>query len=147
MRKVLSIVIVMMAAMVCVSAQARPARQERTQFSEDTSATLKSDRPVREAEAFYPRTSFSYPVDDFQPGVVRVGPRTTYLKEGLRTDEVVRLLGKPASISERSENDVVTSTYEFQRGEGHILIAEFVDGVLVRSRTETREAQTEQADH
>lgn len=130
MRKVLSILVVIMAATVCVSAQARRAQ---TRFSEDKGAALKLDQPASEPEAFHARTSYSYPVDDFKPGVVRVGPRTTYLKEGLRTDEVVRLLGKPASISERSENDVVILTYEFRRGEGHILIAEFVDGVLVRS--------------
>lgn len=143
MRKVLSIMVVMMAAMICVSAQTR---HDRTRYSEDKSATLKLDISLTEAEAFYPHTSYSYPVEDFKPGVVRVGPRTTYLKEGLRTDEVVRVLGNPTSISERTENDIVITTYEFQRGEGHLLIAEFVNGVLVRSRTETRDAQTMQAD-
>ncbi len=142
MRKVLSVLIVINAAMVCVSAQSR---QEPTRFAEDKGATLKVEKPAVEG-AFYPGTSYSYSVDDFKPGVVKVGPRTTYLKEGLRTDEVVRLLGKPASIAERTENDIVVTSYEFQRGEGHILIAEFVDGVLVRSRTETRDAQTVQAD-
>jgi hypothetical protein len=46
--------------------------------------------------------SYSYPADEFKPGVVQVGPRTTYLKEGLTTEEVVRLLGKPSAISERT---------------------------------------------
>ena len=79
--------------------------------------------------------------------MVQVGPRTTYLKEGLRTDEVVRLLGKPAHISERSEHDVVITTYEFQRGEGRILIAEFVSDRLVRSRLDARVEHAVQADH
>ena len=143
MRKLLSIVIVMMAASVWVSAQTGP---ERMKFSENKTATLKRDAAATETEAFYPHTSYSYPVEDFKPGVVQVGPRTTYLKAGLRTDEVVRLLGKPASISERSENEIVITTYEFARGEGRMLIAEFVDGVLVRSREETRVEHPAQAD-
>jgi hypothetical protein len=75
-----------------------------------------------------------------RPGVVRVGPVTTYLKEGLTTEEVLRLLGKPAGISERNANGSSMKTYEFPRGENRILIAEFVNDSLVRSRTETRES-------
>jgi hypothetical protein len=72
-------------------------------------------------------------------GVVRVGPATTYLKEGFTLEEVLRLLGEPASITERqSGNDVVT-TYEFPRGQNRVLIAEFVKGALVSSRVETHE--------
>jgi hypothetical protein len=142
MRKVLGISLFIMAAIVCVSAQKR---QEPARFVEGTSAVLKVDKPAAEAEAFSPRDSYSYSADDFKPGVVKVGPRTTYLKEGLRTDEVIRLLGKPSSISERTEHGVVISTYEFQRGEGRVLIAEFEAGILVRSRTETRDEQTAQA--
>jgi hypothetical protein len=139
MRKVLGIALVIMAAVVFVSAQKR---QEPARYVEGTSATLKVEKPATEAEALSPRTSYSYPVDDFKPGVVKVGPRTTYLKEGLRTDEVIRLLGKPISIAERTENDVVIATYEFQRGEARVLIAEFEGGLLVRSRVETRDEQT-----
>jgi hypothetical protein len=139
MRKVLGIALVIMATMVCVSAQKR---QAPARYVEGASANLKVDKPASEAEAFSPRTSYSYPVDDFKPGVVKVGPRTTYLKAGLRTDEVIRVLGKPISISERTENDVVITTYEFQRGEGRVLIAEFEGGLLVRSRTETRDEET-----
>ncbi len=72
-------------------------------------------------------------------GVVRVGPSVTYLKEGFSLEEVLRLLGEPAAVSEhQSGNDVVT-TYEFPRGQNRFLIADFVRGQLVRSRTETRE--------
>jgi hypothetical protein len=142
MYKVFSIAIVIMAAMIGVSAQVR---QDRIKYSEDKSVTLKLGLSGP-TEAIYPGTSYSYSVDDFKPGVVRVGPRTTYLKEGLSTDEVVRLLGKPTSISERSEQDVVITVYEFRRGEGHFLLAEFVGGVLLRSWSETRDAEPVQAD-
>jgi hypothetical protein len=144
MQKVLGIVIVVMAAMVCVSAQAK---QDGVRYTGHNGTILKLNAPATETDAFYPHTSYSYPVEDFKPGVVQVGPRTTYLKEGLRTDEVVRLLGKPARVSERSENDVVITTYEFHRGEGRILIAEFVSDILVRSRLEARVENTVQADH
>lgn len=142
MRKLFTIAVIVISAMGCASAQARP---DRTGYADATGARLKAD-VVAETEAFYPHTSYSYPVVDFKPGVVRVGPRTTYLREGLTTDEVLRLLGKPASISERSENGVVVTTYEFQRGEGRVIIAEFVGGVLVRSRTETSGEGVVQAD-
>ena len=71
-------------------------------------------------------------------GVVQLGPRTTYLKEGLSTEDVLRVLGRPAAVSERKENDLVVTTYEFSRSGGRVLVAEFVGGTLVRSRTETR---------
>jgi hypothetical protein len=142
MRKVFGIVIISLAAMVCVAAQTT---QDRTKYAEDKGATLRLGIPAT-TEAFRPATSYNYSVDDFKPGVVKVGPRTTYLKEGLRTDEVVRLLGKPTSTSERTESELVITTYEFKRAEGHFLMAEFVSGVLVRSWTEVRDPQTPQAD-
>lgn len=70
--------------------------------------------------------------------VVRVGPRTTYLKEGLSTEDVMRLLGRPAEVSERLERGAVRVSYVFERGEGRVLVAEFADGLLVSSRVETR---------
>lgn len=71
-------------------------------------------------------------------GIVRVGPSTTYLKEGFSLEEVLRLLGEPAAISERHDGNEFITTYEFPRGQNRILIAEFVNGALVRSRTENR---------
>jgi hypothetical protein len=68
--------------------------------------------------------------------VVRVGPTTTYLKNGLRIDEVVRLLGKPTSVSERLEGNRLLSTYTFSRSEGRVFVAEFENGVLFDSRLE-----------
>lgn len=73
-----------------------------------------------------------------KPGVVRVGPTTTYLKAGLSTEQVVRLLGEPTTVSERIEKDLIVTTYEFPRAEGRVLIAEFVGDALIDSRIETR---------
>jgi hypothetical protein len=74
------------------------------------------------------------------PGVLRVGPSSTYLKKGLNPNEVVRFLGRPAAVSERHEGELRLATYIFNRGEGRVLIAEFENGVLVRSYAETRQA-------
>lgn len=71
-------------------------------------------------------------------GVVRVGPTTTYLKTGLTTEDVFRLLGKPANTSERLEDGLVVTTCEFQRGADRVLVAEFVSGALVNYRIEAR---------
>jgi hypothetical protein len=143
MYKVLSIIIVIIFAMAGATAQTK---LHRRQHSEADNVVVRIDLRGAEADASYPRTSYSYPVEDFKPGVVRVGPRTTYLKEGLRTDEVVGLLGKPVSISERNADGLVVTIYAFQRGEGRILIAEFLSGVLVRSWIETRDEQVVKAD-
>jgi hypothetical protein len=150
MRRVFAIVIMMTAAMVTVSAQtgaeARPeAGQKRTQYSEAKMVTLKVEMPAPAPEAFSPSTAFSYSGEDFKPGVVQVGPRTTYLKQGLTTDEVVRLLGKPAAISERTDDGIVVTIYEFARSEDRVLVAEFEKGALVRSAMHTR-AQVATAD-
>jgi hypothetical protein len=73
-----------------------------------------------------------------RPAVVRVGPATTYLKEGLTTEEVVRALGEAAVVSERNEDGAAVSVLEFQRGGNRVLIAEFVNDKLIGSRIETR---------
>jgi hypothetical protein len=91
-----------------------------------------------EAASYLEPTSYSFPADDFKPGVLQVGPRTTYLKEGLSAEEVVRLLGQPSAVYETSVDDIVVTTYEFPRGEGRVLIAEFVKSMLIRSTMETR---------
>lgn len=72
------------------------------------------------------------------PHVVRVGPRTTYLKEGLNTEDVMKALGSPVEVSERVGDGAKVVTYVFERGEGRFLVAEFVNSRLVRSRVETR---------
>lgn len=68
--------------------------------------------------------------------VLRLGPTTTYLKNGLSADEVIRLLGKPASISERRDGNRLLIIYTFPRSDGRLFIAEFENGLLVNSRTE-----------
>ena len=138
MRKIFSIFIVIAAANTLLSGQTNPRRRHHASA---TSVTAKVDAKATEAGngIYFPHTAFSYPVEDFKPGVVRVGPRTTYLKDGLRIDEVIRLLGKPLSISERNQRHVIVKTYVFQRGEGQVLIAEFENGLLARSRTELRD--------
>lgn len=75
-----------------------------------------------------------------RPGVVHLGPRTIYLKEGLKTEEVVKLLGSPSIVSESKVDGQAVATYEFQRGDGRVLIAEFVGGSLVSSKTVVRQA-------
>jgi hypothetical protein len=139
MRKFLSLVIVIISAMVSGSAQTgqdlkRSLESKHVTSKVDVPATRNTDEDV----SYIRQTAYSYSADDFKPGVVQVGPRTMYLKEGFSTEEVVRLLGKPSAISERNEKDVVVTIYEFQRSEGRILIAEFVKGGLVRFTMETR---------
>ena len=84
------------------------------------------------------KPSSDYATGYVRNGVVHVGPRTTYLKEGLKTREVVKLLGEPSAVTERLEAGRAVAVYEFKRGEGRVLIAEFVGDALVSSRTETR---------
>jgi hypothetical protein len=141
MRKFLYITAVIICGVITAAAQTT----NRKQYVSDKTASLKVEKvETAEAADAFPGTAYSYPLDDYKPGVVRVGPSTTYLKEGLRTDEVIRLLGKPASISEHKDHDVTVTTYEFQRGEHKFLIAEFVNGLLVRSHMEMRDAEVVQ---
>lgn len=138
MRKFLVIAVILTVATITASAQNR--QQKHHAADKKISAGVVRVTPAESDSAFV-GTSFSYPLDDYKPGVVKVGPRTTYLKEGLTRGEVIRLLGKPTSTSERKENDVVVTIYEFERSEHRVLVAEFVGDVLVRSRTEARDEQ------
>jgi hypothetical protein len=132
MRKILAIALLTLATGIGVSAQTQ--KNHVANRNEALKASVVAE-PVA-------ATSFSYPVDDFKPGVVRVGPPTTYLKEGLSVAQVIRLLGKPQEVSQRTENGIAIAIYEFRRGEGRVLVAEFERGLLVRSRTETRDTDT-----
>lgn len=73
------------------------------------------------------------------PGIVRVGPSTTYLKNGLSLNEVVRFLGRPVSVSASQDGHLRSATYIFTRGGGRVLVAEFENDVLVSSRAEASE--------
>jgi hypothetical protein len=124
MRKVLSSIAVMALCLAAASAQAMireglndPGRSE----VEKVAAKRNKDTGRRDSR------------------VLRLGPRATYLKEGLSLVEVVRLLGKPASVSERSDGERRIETYVFALSEGRILIAEFENDVLLGSRTEIRQ--------
>jgi hypothetical protein len=76
-----------------------------------------------------------------QLAVVRVGPPTTYLREGLALSEVIRFLGEPLATSTREENGLTITSCEFQRGDDRVLIAEFANDILRGSRIALR-AQT-----
>ena len=54
-------------------------------------------------------------------------------------------LGEPSTVSERVEQGLVVTIYEFPRGEGRILIAEFISDALVRTRIETRSQADDRA--
>lgn len=117
------------------------AESKRVEFSKSTleagrnvtaPATVTSERP----------RSYGRIVDG---RVLRVGPSTTYLKNGLRTDEVLRLLGRPVSVEERREGGKVLATYTFERSEGRVFVAEFEDGLLVSSRTQSAEPSVARA--
>ncbi len=71
-----------------------------------------------------------------QTSAIRIGPPTTYLKNGLAIEQVIRVLGEPINVSERDEQGKTIKTLQFQRGANRILIAEFVNDALVSSRTE-----------
>ena len=73
-----------------------------------------------------------------QTTAIRISPPTTYLKEGLTAEQVLRVLGEPIEVSERDEQGVTIKTLHFQRGANRVLVAEFVNGALVSSRTESR---------
>ena len=137
MKKTLAIVIVTLA--LTANAAAQNARKERHHASEETA---KKTSVTAEKDAAFPGTAYSYPIEDFHPGVVRVGPSSTYLKEGLTTEEVVRFLGQPSSVSERMEGETTVTVYQFQRSETRVVTAEFVKGRLVRSQTQTVDTTT-----
>lgn len=62
-------------------------------------------------------------------GVIRVGTQTTYLKNGLKTLEVVGLLGEPVTRYTRDDQGTAVTTLEFNRSGGRVLVAEFIGNV------------------
>jgi hypothetical protein len=75
--------------------------------------------------------------------VLRLGPTTIYLKNGLSIEEVVRLLGQPTAVSKRQEGGMTITTCTFSRSEGRVFVTEFENGLLTSSRTEIRKASGE----
>jgi hypothetical protein len=141
MRRWLGLVTIIMCAVVGVSAQT--SSRQNSQVRKHHVENKNAEKDISTASNFVPHTAYSYPLEDYKPGVVQVGPRTTFIKEGLSQDEVIRLLGKPSAISERHDQNVKVTIYEFERGDGRVFIAEFENGLLARSRTESREKNAE----
>jgi outer membrane protein assembly factor BamE (lipoprotein component of BamABCDE complex) len=108
------------------------ARQAEYAKRDEAEATIISSKP----EAGAKRVPTERVVDG---RVLRVGPTTTYLKSGLSTEEVIKLLGRPSSVSERFEDGKLLSIYIFPRSESRVLIARFENGLLTASRMETPE--------
>jgi outer membrane protein assembly factor BamE (lipoprotein component of BamABCDE complex) len=131
MGKVIILLIVFIGAVISVSAQTANGPQRRVNTG--TSENAKTSPPDHSR---YVITVSS------KPGVVQVGPRMTYLKEGLSREEVLRVMGHPAAVSKRRDQDTVIFCYEFKRADGRFLIAEFIDNALVGSRIETRTSLT-----
>ena len=77
-----------------------------------------------------------------KPGVVEIGPRSTFLKEGLSLTAVLRVLGHPTAITERVVDQKVVRSYEFSRGAGRTVVADFVNDILVHSQTVSVENMT-----
>jgi hypothetical protein len=71
------------------------------------------------------------------PAVVRLGPTTTFMRNGLSRQEVVKLLGEPFSTVETMDGNAVVTTCVFHRSGDRILIAQFRDDVLIASRLQT----------
>jgi hypothetical protein len=71
---------------------------------------------------------------------LKLGPSTTYIKNGLSYPEVVRFLGQPSSVSERQDGQLRLTTLTFARSQGRVLVTEFADGVVISSRTESNES-------
>jgi hypothetical protein len=91
-----------------------------------------------EAVSFRPVSDTHLSAQIMSPGVLRLGPPTNFLSAGLSLPEVVRLLGQPANIYGPSASSATAvTTYEFTRGGGRVLVADFVGGVLVGSHTRT----------
>jgi hypothetical protein len=64
------------------------------------------------------RQSSEFPAGYVRRGVVHLGPRSTYLREGLKKQEVLKLLGEPSLVSERTEGGKVITTYAKRPGPG-----------------------------
>lgn len=119
MKKSFSLIAILLLA--AAAATARPVAGEESTVKEKSAAKRSEDAGRRAAR------------------VLRIGPSTTYLKNGLSLNEVVMLLGKPDARTETVDGGVRRTTCIFPRSGGRVLIAEFENGLLVASRTEAAE--------
>jgi hypothetical protein len=125
MNYVVEILIALLLAVTSISAQTKAASGDVELSSSTYSKGSTSKHSVERKDA--------------NLGVIKVGPSTTYLKNGLSIDEVKRVLGKPVYVSERQVDDGLISTYIFRRGEDRFVVAEFAKGILKQSSVKTRE--------
>jgi hypothetical protein len=127
MHRLFGIIAIITLSTLAASAQVKVKNENSASDRADAQRTLVVNRSLRKNDA----------------RVLRIGPSTTYLKEGLPVDEVVRVLGEPLSVSERQAGETQTAVYFFQRSEGRVLVAAFEKGRLVRSsiRTEAELAE------
>jgi hypothetical protein len=125
MNYVVEILIAILLAVMSISTQTKAASGEVDPGGSSYSNGISSKHTVKRK--------------DEDLGVIKVGPTTTYLKNGLSINEVKRLLGKPVYVSERQERNGLISTYIFRRGEDRFVVAEFAKGILKRSSVKTRE--------
>jgi hypothetical protein len=123
MKKFFSLIAIVLFSVVAVAAQAK--------VKGSSNDSRRSHRAGVEKRAAHPKAARFQDARAF-----RLRPSTIYLKNGLSTDEVLRLLGTPTSVSERQEGNAHLATYIFQRAVGRIFVADFENGVLVNSRTE-----------
>lgn len=119
MKKVISLFAIVILSAIAGSAQTG---QEKTKASSNDARIEKAQTRAGQKN---------------DPRVLRVGPSTTYLRSGLTTDDVIRVLGKPESVSERMNGDTRVVLYTYARGEGRFLITEFEKDLLVRSYIDT----------
>lgn len=155
MRKLLILVIVILAGAIQVSAQTdKDIKQDsggksmvdsRGQTPQVVIGTLRKYPDLSDVEqdehdvSAVRQISYEYAAGSKKIAVVRVGAPTTYLKPGLTTKDVLQVLGEPASISKRTTDGLFLTTYEFRRGGERVLVAEFLHDKLIHSRTETRD--------
>ncbi|MFN2491502.1 MAG: hypothetical protein ABR501_01285 [Pyrinomonadaceae bacterium] len=140
MNKFLIFVMVIICAAITASAQTENVKGRDTGHGAATNHVDASDVDDDQRDVSARRISYEYTSPHSKKiGVVRIGSPTTYLKRGLTVEDVMRVLGEPAGLSTRIEDGKVVTIYEFQRGGERMLVAEFVNDRLIRSRTEKRE--------
>lgn len=124
-KKVSGLFAIVLLSAIAVSAQTkvRAEAEAGARSPEEAKGTVTVKRSVRKND----------------PRILRVGPSTTYLKNGLSIDDVVGVLGEPMSSSERQDGKILLTTYLFERSEERVLVAEFENGLLVSSHTGTPE--------
>ena len=138
MPKICALFAIILLSTVVVSAQTEtgsksPSEAQPSASKTDTPATKDGVRTHYKRPSYLQKASYR----SEKPGVLRLGPPTTYLKNGLSAQEVIALLGQPESITTRQEGNTNLTVYVFRRSEERVLVAEFANGILVRSHVET----------